>query len=131
MTLPAITTLRQTIATALSNPTQWQTFAYPPATILANSVIVVPDDPYLVPTNDSFGTVGPLASFRILMTIPALDNQGNLQGIESMVTTVFTMLCNSSLSFSVTQVAAPSILSAASGDLLSTDLSITLVTSWS
>lgn len=131
MTLPAVTTLRQTIATALTNPTVWQVFAFPPPTILANSVIVAPDDPYLVPTNDSFGTVGPLASFKIICTVPMLDNQGNLQGIESIITQVFTMLCNSSLSFNVTQVAAPSVLNVASGDLLTTNLSISIVTSWS
>ena len=36
----AITTLRSSIATALSNPGVWSTFSYPPATVLANSVIV-------------------------------------------------------------------------------------------
>jgi hypothetical protein len=41
----ALTTLRTTIATALVDNSKWQTFAFPPATVLANSVIVAPDDP--------------------------------------------------------------------------------------
>jgi hypothetical protein len=36
----ALTTLRTTLATALVDNTKWQTFAFPPATVLANSVIV-------------------------------------------------------------------------------------------
>ncbi len=48
----ALTTLRTTIATALVDNTKWQTFAFPPATVLANSVIVSPSDPYLEPNNN-------------------------------------------------------------------------------
>ena len=44
MTTPAVTTLRQTLATALTANTTYQVFAYPPATIQANSVIIVPDE---------------------------------------------------------------------------------------
>ena len=81
MTAPAVTTLRQTLATCLAANTTYQVFAFPPATILANSVVVIPDDPYLEPSNDSWATVGPTANFKLLITVPLFDNQGNLQGI--------------------------------------------------
>ena len=45
----ALTTLRTTIATTLVDNSLWQVFAFPPASVLANSVIVAPDDPYLTP----------------------------------------------------------------------------------
>ena len=52
MPAPAITTLRTTLATALVDNTRWSTFAFPPSTVLANSVIVSPDDPYITPNNN-------------------------------------------------------------------------------
>jgi len=127
----ALTTLRTTIATALANAGVWQTFAYPPATILANSVIVSPGDPYLTPNNNSYSTISPLATFRIIMTVPMFDNQGNLAGIEDTLVAVFTKLAASTLVFNVTSVSAPSVLNVASGDLLTCDLSISILTSWS
>jgi len=127
----ALTTLRSTLATALANPGVWQVFAYPPATILANSVIVSPGDPYLTPSNNSYSSISPLATFRIIMTVPMFDNAGNLAGIEDTLVNVFTKLSNSGLSFSVTSVSAPTVLNVASGDLLTCDLSISTLTSWS
>jgi hypothetical protein len=127
----ALTTLRGTIATALANAGVWQTFAYPPATILANSVIVSPGDPYITPNNNSYSTISPTATFRIIMTVPMFDNQGNLAGIEDTLVAVFNKLAASALVFNVTGVSAPSVLNVASGDLLTCDLSISILTSWS
>lgn len=127
----ALTTLRSTIATALANPGVWSTFSYPPATILANSVIVAPGDPYLTPSNNSQNSIAPQANFKIIMTVPMYDNQGNLAGIEDTLVAVFNKLANSSLVFNVGSVSAPSVLNAESGALLTTDLQITVLTTWS
>ncbi len=62
----ALTTLRTTIATALVDNSLWQVFAFPPATVLANSIIVAPDDPYLQPNNNQHNTIAPTANFKIL-----------------------------------------------------------------
>ena len=128
---PAITTLRTTIATALTNNAKWQTFAYPPATILANSVIVSWDSPALEMNNNQYSTISPTANFRILMTVPMLDNQGNLSGLEDTITSVFNLLAASSLNVSVTEVSQPAVLNLASGDLLTAEMSISILTSWS
>ena len=45
--MSAISTLRGTIAAALTDNTAWQVFSFPPATPLANSIVVQPDDPIL------------------------------------------------------------------------------------
>jgi hypothetical protein len=127
----ALTTLRSTIATALANAGVWSTFSYPPATILANSVIVAPGDPYLTPSNNSQNSINPQANFKIIMTVPMYDNQGNLAGIEDTLVAVFNKLANSSLVFNVGSVSAPSVLNAESGALLTTDLQITVLTTWS
>jgi len=127
----AITTLRTTIATALTNAGVWSTFAYPPSTILANSVVVAPADPYLTPNNNSYANVSPLANFKIIMTVPMFSKEGNLQGIEDTIVAVFNKLAASSIVFNVTAVSAPNVLSVASGDLLTADLQISILTSWS
>ena len=130
--MPAsITTLRADIATILTNAGVWNTFSFPPPTILANSVIVAPSDPYLTPSNNSQNTLLAQASFKIIMTVPMLDNQGNLAGIEDTIVAVFNKLANSSLVFNVGTVSAPAILDVASGALLTSDLNITVLVNWS
>ena len=127
----ALTTLRTTLATALVDNTKYQTFAFPPATVLANSVIVSPDDPYVSPSNNGKSTISPLANFKIIITTPLFDNEGNLNGIEDFVVGVFNKLAASSLSYNVSAISAPSVLNAASGDLLSCEMSVSILTSWS
>ena len=131
MPTPALTTLRTTIATAITNNSKWQTFAFPPATILANSVVVAPDDPYISPQNNQYNTIAPLAHFKIIITVPMLDNQGNLNGIEDNIISVFNLLAASSLVFNVSEISAPSVLEAQSGTLLTAEMSISILTSWS
>lgn len=127
----AITTLRSTLATDLTNAGVWSTFSFPPATLLANSVVVTPSDPYLTPSNNDEITISPMANFKILITKPALDNQGNLAGIEDYILAVVTKLAASSLVMNISSVSAPSIISAASGDLLVSEITINTLTSWS
>jgi hypothetical protein len=127
----AITTLRSTIAAALANNSVWSTFSYPPSTIVANSVVVAPADNYITPSNNSYASIAPLANFKIIMTVPMFDNQGNLQGIEDTIVAVFNKLAASSIVFNVTAVTAPSVLTLPSGDLLTSDLQISILTSWS
>jgi hypothetical protein len=135
MTAPAITTLRKQLGDALAANSTYQVFIYPPQTIQANSVVIVPDDPYMTPSNDSWASVGFLANFKLLITVPLFDNQGNLQGIEEAVVTMFNALYNATsdgtIAYNVGTVSQPQVLSVASGDLLSCEMQISLVTSWS
>lgn len=130
MTAP-ITTLRATIAAALNNPNVWNTYDFPPPTITANSVIVIPADNYITPSNNTYATISPMANFRIVMTVPMLDNRGNLQGIETMAVAVFNKLATSNIVMNVGSLTAPTVLSVASGDLLTADFNISVLTSWS
>jgi len=129
--MPAITTLRSSIAAALTDNTKYSVFSFPPATPIANSVIVTPADPYIVPTNNDRTSVAPLANFKISILVPLLDNEGNLAGIEADVVRVFALLEASSIVFNVGSVSAPSVLSIASGDLLTCDIAISTLTEWS
>lgn len=126
----AVTTLRSTIATALSNPTVWQVFSFPPASPLANSVVVEPDDPYITPSNNQHITISPLANFRIKLYLPLLDNQGSLMDIEEFIVGVFTKLAASSLNYNIGSVSGVSVDTTA-GDLLTTEIRLSILTSWS
>jgi hypothetical protein len=126
----AVTTLRSTIATALSNPAVWQVSSFPPASPLANSVVVEPDDPYIVPSNNQHITVAPLANFRIKLYLPLLDNQGSLASMEDFIVDVFTKLAASSLNYNIGSVSGVSVDSTA-GDLLTTEIRLSILTSWS
>jgi hypothetical protein len=127
----AISTLRGTIATALVDNSLWSVFSFPPATPIANSVVVSPADPYVIPTNNGRNTVAPLANFLIHIFVPLLDNEGNLNGIEEMLVAVFNKLAASSIVYNVGNVSAPGELNAASGDLLTCSLQVSVLTSWS
>jgi hypothetical protein len=129
--MPAITTLRSSIASALTDNTKYSVFAFPPSTPIANSVIITPADPYITPTNNDRTSVAPLANFRIQILVPLLDNEGNLAGIETDIVRVFALLDASSIVFNVGSVSAPSVLSIASGDLLTCDINISTLTEWS
>ena len=127
----AITTLRSTLATDLTNTGVWNTFSFPPATLIPNSVVITPGDPYLVPSNNDQTSILPLANFNILICVPALDNQGNLAGLEDFIVTVVNKLNASSLVLNISSVSAPAISSMASGDLLSAQITVSILTSWS
>ena len=127
----AITTLRSTLATDLTNAGVWSVFAYPPATLLANAVVITPGDPYIVPSNNDHVTVLPLANFKVLITKPALDNQGNLAGMEDYIVAVVTKLAASTLTLNISSISAPAIVSAQSGDLLVSEITVSILTSWS
>jgi hypothetical protein len=129
--MAAISTLRASIASALADNTLYQVFSYPPATPIANSIIVTPADPYIEPTNNDRTSVAPMANFRLTILTPMLDNEGNLLGIENDVVRVFQLLDASSIVFNVGSVSAPSVLSIASGDLLTCDIAISTLTEWS
>lgn len=129
--MTAITTLRSSIATALTDNSLYQVFSFPPASPIPNSVIVTPADPYIEPSNNDYTSIAPLANFKISILVPLLDNQGNLAGIEADVVRVFQLLEASSIVFNVGAVSAPSVISVPSGDLLTCDIAISTLTEWS
>jgi hypothetical protein len=129
--MAAISTLRAGIAAALVDNTKWSVFSFPPSTVIANSLVISPADPYIIPSNNSYNTIAPLANFQLSIIVPLLDNEGNLNGIEDNIVRVFNLLAASSYTYNVTEVSAPAVLSAASGDLLTCNINISVLTSWS
>jgi hypothetical protein len=130
--MPApITTLRASLAAALANASVWSTYSFPPPTITANSVIVAPNDPYITPTNNTNVGISPMANFKIIFNVPMLDNQGNLNGIETLAVAVFNKLAASTIVMNIAAMSAPSLLEVQSGTLLTASFDIQILTSWS
>ena len=127
----AITTLRASLAAALANSNVWNTYSFPPPTITANSVIVAPNDPYITPTNNTNVGISPMANFKIIFNVPMLDNQGNLNGIETLAVAVFNKLAASTIVMNIAAMSAPSLLEVQSGTLLTASFDIQILTSWS
>jgi len=99
--MSAITTLRGTLATALASASVWSVFSFPPATPIANSCVISPDDPYIVPSNDGYITVAPLVNFKITLIKPLFDNQGNLNGMEDYILELFSKLAASTVKYTI------------------------------
>jgi hypothetical protein len=130
--MTAITTLRTTIATALADNTKYSVFAFPPATPIANSVVVAPSSgDYLVPNNNQWATIAPLANLEIRIYVPLLDNQGNLSGIEDLMVAVFNKLAASTIKFNVGSVTNVGSIETAAGDFLTATINISTLTEWS
>jgi len=127
----SISTLRATVAQALVDNSLWSVFSFPPATPIANSIVVSPADPYVTPNNNSRNTIAPTANFNLNVFVPLLDNEGNLNGIEEMLVAMFNKLAASSIVYNVGDVSAPSVLNAATGDLLTCSMQVSILTSWS
>jgi hypothetical protein len=129
--MAAISTLRAGIATALIDNSKWSVFSFPPPTPIANSCVISPADPYISPSNGWHASISPMANFVVSVFVPLLDNEGNLNGIEDNIVRVFNLLAASSFTYNVTEVSAPSVLSAVSGDLLQCSINISILTTWS
>lgn len=129
--MTAITTLRSSIATALTDNTLYSVYAFPPASPIPNSVIVTPADPYIEPNNNQYASIAPMANFKITIMVPLLDNEGNLNGIEQMAVAVWNKLAASTIKMNLGSVSAPSVLSAPQGDLLTCDITVSTLTEWS
>jgi hypothetical protein len=127
----SITTLRSTLATALQNDGYWQTFSFPPASPIANSVIISPDDPYIDPQNNQYSSISPQVNFRITMIVPLFDNNGNLIDIENTIVAVFGLLAASGLNVKVQSVSAPTVSPNETGQMLMSEISISILSSWS
>jgi hypothetical protein len=127
----AITTLRTTLASALTNNGVWSVFSYIPQAPIANSVVVVNDDPFIVVQSGQKTAIAPVARYRIYGLVPMLDNQGNQVNIEDFIVAIFAKLAASSLVMTVGSFSAPAILETPSGNLLQTEVGVEIISSWS
>ena len=130
--MTAITTLRASIASAIQDDANYSTFSFPPATPQPNSVAVAPSSgDYLMPNNNQWASISPMANFEIRLYVPLFDNQGNLAGIEDLMVKVFNKLAASSIKFNIGSVTNVGQVELDSGTLLTATINISTLTEWS
>lgn len=129
--MSAISTLRGTIAAALSDNAVWQVFSFPPASPLANSIVIEPGDPYIEPSNDHYKTVKPKVNFKLIVLAPMFDNRGNLINIEDFYLNIVNKLEASNLAYTIGTFSPPSVLTGTAGELLSGQVTISILSDWS
>lgn len=126
-----ITTLRASLASDLTNNGVWSVFAYPPQVPLANSVAIMPDEPYIFVNSNQKTAIAPTARFKLILLVPLLDNQGNLNNIETFIVAVMTKLGASTKTIHIGSFSAPGIIETPAGNLLQVELPIEILSSWS
>lgn len=125
-----VATLRASLAAALVNDGVWSVFSFPPASPIANSIVVQPDDPYVVPTNNDW-RIDPTVNFKITLIVPLFDNQGNLNGIEEYMTALFLKISEWATGVAIGSFTAPVVLGTDAGQMLASDVTLSIVGSWS
>lgn len=129
--MTAITELRSALAAALENPTVWQVFSFPPASPLVDSIVISPDDPYIEANNNMYTSISPMANFKLTLFTPLFDNQGNLADMEAFYVAVWQKIAASTLSVRWGTISAPAPSSVETGQMLSSEISISILTEWS
>ena len=129
--MSAISTLRGTIAAALIDDAAWQVFSFPPASPLPNSIVIQCDDPYIEPSNDHYKTIKPKANFKLIVMAPMFDNEGNLINIEDYYLNIVNKLGASDIAYTIGSFSAPAVLAGTVGDLLTGEVSISVLSDWS
>ena len=119
---------RATLAAQLSNNVAWTTFPFPPAVPQVNSVVIEPDDPYIVSTNNQY-SLSATMRVRIRLYVPLMDNEGNLAGLEDMAQQLRIRILDATQNCG--DLTAPSVFTSETGDLLTAYFPVELLTEWS
>lgn len=77
--------VREYLADAIADDTQYQTFNFPPATPFPNSVTIAPASPWIEPLTVGKGL---LVNWLVTLYANSADNGNDLRNLENMVTTV-------------------------------------------
>lgn len=119
---------RDALAVQLVANTTYSVFAYPQPVPQALSVQIVPDDPYIVSTNQKYSLTATMR-VRVEMFTPIFDNQGNLEQLEAMATKVRSLIADNTQN--IGDLSAPRVISYETGDLLTAYFPVEILVNWS
>lgn len=119
--------LRADLAAMIANPGVWTVYSFPPPTPIANSISIAPGEPYVEIINNN-PALSNKVKFSLHLCLPLLDNQGNLAGIENFILALVPMIDHTYINISA--VSQPKILSIPTGDLLTCDVSLEILSTW-
>lgn len=117
--------VRTNLATAITDNTKWQTFAYPADTPTSNSVIITPGSPWVEPL--TIGTKAARVNYRIKVCVNTADNQGELTKLEDFITNIIDLLPSWAV---LKSVSAPQELQVGTAYLTVSDLDVEVAVSF-
>jgi hypothetical protein len=117
--MSSFTDVRTTIATAIAEPTVYNTTAYPLPVPMPNTVCVLPADPYITPS--TIGRTSFDMNFRLECYANTADNEADLAVMENIIETVLNLIPDYVV---IDNVTAPDIYSAGSTILTRSDIAI-------
>jgi hypothetical protein len=117
--MSSFTDVRSTIATAIAEPTVYNTTAYPLPVPMPNTVCVLPADPYITPS--TIGRTSFDMNFRLECYANTADNEADLAVMENIIETVLNLIPDYVV---IDNVTAPDIYSAGSTILTRSDIAI-------
>lgn len=126
--MSTFSTARNALAAQLAANTTYSIFAYPQPVPQALSVQLVPDDPYVVSTNQKYSLTATMR-LRAEIFAPIWDNQGNLEQLETMAAKVRDLILDATQNCG--DLSAPRVVSLETGDLLTAYFPIEVLVNWS
>jgi len=117
--------VRTNLATALTDNTKWQTFAYPADSPTANSVIITPGSPWVEPL--TIGKKSMTVNYRIKVCVNTADNQGELTKLEDNITRLIELMPTWA---QIKSVSAPQELQVGTAYLTVSDLDVEVAVSF-
>lgn len=126
--MSTFSTARAALAAQLAANTTYSIFSYPQMVPQALSVQLVPDDPYIVSTNQKYSLTATMR-LRAEIFAPIWDNQGNLEQLETMAAKVRDLILDATQNCG--DLSAPRVVSLETGDLLTAYFPIEVLVNWS
>lgn len=126
--MSTFSTARAALAAQLAANTTYSIFSYPQMVPQALSVQLVPDDPYIVSTNQKYSLTATMR-LRAEIFAPIWDNQGNLEQLETMAAKVRDLILDATQNCG--DLSAPRVVSLETGDLLTAYFPVQVLVNWS
>lgn len=118
--MSGFTEIREYLAEALADDTQYKMFNFPPATLLPNSVVLAPASPWIEPFGPS-KTV--MVHWTVSIYANAADNLNDLVTLENMVTTV---IANIPGGVAFSEVSQPQVIELTNTMLTTCDITLSV-----
>ena len=126
--MSTFSTARAALAAQLAANTTYSIFSYPQMVPQSLSVQLVPDDPFIVSTNQKYGLTA-MMRLRVEMFAPIWDNQGNLEQLETIAAKVRSLILDATQNCG--DLSAPRVVSLETGDLLTAYFPVQVLVNWS
>lgn len=120
-------TARTDLAAILTNDAAWSTFPFPPPIPQADSVVLEPDDPYIMSSNAKV-SLDCRMRLKVRLYVRLMDNAANLDQLETLAAAVRHRMYEHL--WNVGDLTQPQAVELDTGTLLTAYFPIEILTEW-